>query len=479
MEVALVLNLIAVDLGASNGRVILSKYDGDKIELKEIHKFLNGSERVNGNMYWDILGLFHDIKKGVMQAGRQVKEIKSMGIDTWGVDYGLLDIKDNLLANPYHYRDSRTDDLYAEIFEKVPRDVVYNETGIQFMQLNTLVQLYADLKYRPWILENANSLLFTPDLLNFFFTGEKYNEYTMASTSQIFNPVKNKWSEKLLDRLNLPLDIFQDIIQPGQNIGGILPVVKDDCGLSGDIDLIAVGSHDTASAVAATPLFNSDNSIYLSSGTWSLLGMELDKPIINSDTLRENFTNELGVEKKVRFLKNITGLWLIQECKHSWDKVGKEYSYQEIGEAAAQDHGNIFKIDPNDSRFLNPDDMPNEIINYIKETGQKEPESIGEMARGIYESLAQYYNDIISTLERLTDKETETVHMVGGGINAEILCQFTADYTERRVVAGPAEATAIGNIITQLMAAGEIANLEEGRQLVRNSIDLKEYLPHQ
>lgn len=471
------LNLIAADLGASNGRVILGNYNGDKIEIEEIHKFTNGPERVTGSQYWDILRLFHEIKSGLRKASKRVGEIKSMGIDTWGVDYGLLDSMDNLLGNPYHYRDSRTDNLLAEIFKIVPKEYIYQETGIQFMQLNTLVQLYADLKYRPWVLENTRSLLFTPDLLNFFFTGSKYNEYTIASTSQIFNPTANKWSKELLNRLNLPIDIFRDIIHPGERIGKILSGVKDDCGLPSSIDLIAVGSHDTASAVAATPLINPDNSAYLSSGTWSLLGMELDKPIINSNSLRENFTNELGVEHKVRFLKNITGLWLIQECKHSWDKAGHNYSYQEIGEAAAEAKGEIFEIDPNDARFMNPEDMPTEIIQYIKDTGQKQPGDFGEMARGIYESLAKSYNDVITTLEGLTDKNIETIHMVGGGINAEILCQFTADYTKRRVAAGPAEATALGNIITQLMAAGEISSLEEGRELVRNSINIKEYLP--
>lgn len=471
------LNLIAVDLGASNGRVVLGKYDGNKIDLEEIHKFPNGPERINGQQYWNILGLFHEIKTGLFAADKKEGELQSLGIDTWGVDYGLLDKKDNLLTNPYHYRDSRTDDLPEELFDKVGREFIYNQTGIQFMQLNSIFQLYADLKYRPWVLKNAESLLFTPDLLNFFFTGEKYNEYTIASTSQLFNPLENRWGEELLESLDLPIDIFQEIIQPGNVLGKILPEVRDDIGLGSNLDVVATGSHDTASAVAATPFTDPQNSIFLSSGTWSLLGMELDSPIINKDTLRENFTNELGVGKKVRFLKNISGLWLIQECKRSWDKAGEEHSYQEIGEKAAEARGNIFKLDPNDDRFLNPEDMPAEIMNYLEETGQEKPGNWPEMARGIYESLALYYNDVIDTLEGLTGRNIETINMVGGGINAELLCQFTADFTNRKVVAGPAEATATGNIIAQLMAAGEVVNLEEGRELVKNSVELKEYIP--
>ncbi|MDI3548833.1 MAG: rhamnulokinase [Halanaerobiales bacterium] len=472
------LNVLAFDMGASNGRAILGKYDGNQIELEVLHKFPNGPERLNGELYWDILRLFHEIKTGLHKAENQTdSNLVSLAIDTWGVDYGLLDKNDNLLSNPYHYRDSRTDGMVEEVFGKVPKEKVYQQTGIQTIQLNTLFQLYADLKYRPWILNNASTLLFTPDLLNFFLTGEKFNEYTISSTSQFFNPKKNEWVSVILEELGIPTRILQQIVYPGERIGKLLDDIKEECGIKEELTVIAVGSHDTASAVAATPFEKRENSVFLSSGTWSLLGMELDSPLINEKTLEENFTNELGVARKVRFLKNISGLWLIQECKRCWARDGLELSYAEISEAATKARPFIFRLNPDDPRFLNPTDMPATIKEYCKETGQEVPEDYGEMARGIYESLAFSYKDVIEKLENLTDRKIETINMVGGGIQAEILCQFTANITGKRVLTGPVEATAMGNIITQLMALGEIADLEEGRELVRRSIELKEFLP--
>lgn len=472
------LNLLAFDLGASNGRAILGKYDGKKLHLDEIHKFSNGPEKVSGSLYWDVLRFFKEIKKGLQAAADKTGNgISSLGIDTWGVDYALLDKSCSLISNPYHYRDSRTEGLLDEILDIIPPEEIYEATGIQFMQLNTLVQLYADLKYRPWLLKEAESLLFIPDLLNFFMTGKKYNEYTIASTSQFYNPLEDRWVDEILSRLNLPAGLTQDIIHPGSIIGNVTDEVMEDCGLTGKIKVVAVGSHDTASAIAATPLEDREKSIYISSGTWSLLGMELDRPVINKESLGENFTNECGVGRKITFLKNLSGLWLIQECKRIWNKDNPDLSYQQISREAGKAVSNRFVLDPDDPSFLNPDDMPAAIRDYCKKTEQYIPCTYGEMARGIYESLALNYHRVIKKLEKLFNTKIDTINMVGGGIRAELLCQFTADVTGKKVVAGPVEATATGNILAQLMAKGEIRDLEEGRALVKRSVHLKEYYP--
>ncbi|MFP4016524.1 MAG: rhamnulokinase, partial [Halanaerobiales bacterium] len=325
-------------------------------------------------------------------------------------------------------------------------------------------------------LENTSAILFIPDLVNYFLTGEKFNEYTIASTSQLYNPVCNSWSTMIFKKLGLPEEAMQEIVFPGTVIGGLLKGIRDECDIHSDLAVMSVGSHDTASAVAATPLLD-ENSVFLSSGTWSLLGMELDRPLINLNSLKENFTNEMGVGRRVRFLKNITGLWLIQECKRIWEREGKGLSYSDISKAANQAEAFKYRLDPDDPVFLNPENMPRTIRDYCQENNQTPPETIGEVARGIYESLAFSYKDVIEKIEKLLNKSVQNIHMVGGGIKAEILCQYTANISGRSVFAGPVEATAMGNIITQLIGSSEINSLEEGRTLVRNSIELKEYLP--
>ncbi|MFW6270223.1 MAG: rhamnulokinase [Bacillota bacterium] len=469
--------VLAFDIGASNGRAILGTYEGKEIELEVIHKFSNGAEKAGEDQFWDILKLLREVKTGLKKAGEREDKIDSIAIDTWAVDYGLLDNNNSLMSNPYFYRDSRTDNLVEEVTGILSREEIYEKTGIQFMQINTLYQLYADKKLRPWILENADSMLFIPDLLNFFLTGKKYNEYTNVSTSQMFNPVKEEWVESIFEHLDIPVNIVNDLIYPGEKIGELTPDIKNECALEGDIPVMAVGSHDTASAVAATPFQNREKSIYISTGTWCLLGMELDEPFINKESSQENFTNELGVEKRVRFLKNICGLWLIQESKKSWEKQGLELSYDDIEEAAEKAGPAEFKIDPNDDKFLNPEDMPKAIREYCRETGQNIPRNYGEMARGIYESLAESYDKLINKLENMLEVNIETINMVGGGIRDELLCQFTATATGRKVITGPVEATAMGNILVQLMALGEIENLDKGREVIKNSVSLKNYYP--
>lgn len=471
------LNLLAFDLGASNGRAIVGQYDGERLNLIEVHKFPNGPQNVHGHIYWNILDLFAQIKTGLVKACAAVDgKIDCMAIDTWGVDYGLLDANDSLLANPYHYRDKRTDGLLDEIFAKISAEEIYANTGIQFMQINTLVQLYAERRWRPWVLDNARSMLFIPDLLNFFLTGQKYNEYTISSTSQLLNPTTFAWVERIFKVLDVPIDLMQPLVFPGAVIGTLTDQIKAETGISYDIPVIAVGSHDTASAVAAVPLTASETSIYISSGTWSLLGMELEKPVINEHSRRENFTNEGGVGKTVRFLKNISGLWLIQECRRIWQRDGLALTWDQISQAAEQAPLKAL-IDPDDPRFLNPDNMPEAIVAYCRETGQAVPDTYGEIARCVYESLAASYQKTITKLEEMIGRKIETIHMVGGGIQAEILCQFTANATKRKVITGPIEATAMGNMLGQLMAKGEINSLEEGRGLIRSSVVLKTYLP--
>lgn len=471
------LNLLAFDLGASNGRAIVGQYDGERLNLIEVHKFPNGPQNVHGHIYWNILDLFAQIKTGLVKACAAVDgKIDCMAIDTWGVDYGLLDANDSLLANPYHYRDKRTDGLLDEIFAKISAEEIYANTGIQFMQINTLVQLYAERRWRPWALDNARSMLFIPDLLNFFLTGQKYNEYTISSTSQLLNPTTFAWVERIFKVLDVPIDLMQPLVFPGAVIGTLTDQIKAETGISYDIPVIAVGSHDTASAVAAVPLTASETSIYISSGTWSLLGMELEKPVINEHSRRENFTNEGGVGKTVRFLKNISGLWLIQECRRIWQRDGLALTWDQISQAAEQAPLKAL-IDPDDPRFLNPDNMPEAIVAYCRETGQAVPDTYGEIARCVYESLAASYQKTITKLEEMIGRKIETIHMVGGGIQAEILCQFTANATKRKVITGPIEATAMGNMLGQLMAKGEINSLEEGRGLIRSSVVVKTYLP--
>ena len=470
------LNLLAFDFGSSSGRAILGRYDGEKIKLEEILKFRDGVKFINNNCYWDVLRLYNKIILGIKKAVEITgNNLTSIGIDTCGVDYGLLDKKNNLLTYPHFYRDNRTDGLLDEVLSIIPKEEIYNETGIQFMQINTLVQLYSDLKLRPWILENAESLLFIPDLLNFFLTGKKYNEYTIASTSQMYNPKKEEWANIIIEKLKLPSNIMQNIIYPGNEIGDLLESVKKECSIKGKLPVIAVGSHDTASAIAGTPLNNRDNSVYISCGTWSLLGMELTSPVINEASMEGNFTNELGLEKTTRFLTNITGLWLIQQCKKKWNKQGLNLSFQKISESAAKAKPEQFRLDVNDPCFINPQDMIDAITNYCKRTGQKPPQDYATITRGIYESLAWNYKLYIKRLENIVSVKIKNINMVGGGIQAESLCQFTANTTGKKVIAGPVNATAMGNILAQLLAKGEITNLYEGRQIIKKSVDLKEY----
>jgi rhamnulokinase len=466
---------LAFDFGASSGRAILSKFDGKTIELEEIYRFSNEPVRICGHFYWDLLRLFHELKNGLKKAAAKEVKISSIGIDTWGVDYGLLDKDDNLLSTPLHYRDTRTDHMLEEMKKVLPYEEIYNSTGIQYLQFNSLYQLYADLKQRPHLLKEAKSLLFMPDLFSFFLTGSKYSEYTIASTSQMLNAEKKDWDHELLDKLGLPTDILQKIVMPGNIIGRLSKEVQEEVGL-GDIPVIAIGGHDTASAVAGAPL-EGENKVFLSSGTWSLLGLECGSPIINEASLRYNFTNEGGVENTIRFLKNINGTWLLQQLRHSWSQHVEKVGFPEIIEAARNAKYKNYIIHPNDKKFMAPLNMASAIEEYCVENGEGKPEGLGELAMAVYNGLVFEYMRTVRSLEEITGKEVDTINIIGGGIQDEFLCQLTANATGKKVLAGPVEASAFGNIIMQLMALDELKSLQEGRSIIKNSCNQKLYVP--
>lgn len=466
---------LAFDFGASSGRLMLSKYDGEKITIEEIYRFPNEPVRMGGRLYWDFLRLFHELKNGLRIAASKGIQIHSIGIDTWGVDYGLLDKNDELIFNPVHYRDSRTNGVLEIIENVIPFEEIYKMTGIQFLEFNTIFQLYVDLKSRKELLNEAKTLLFMPDLFNFYLTGEKYNEYTIASTSQMLNAWKKDWAYDLIDKLQLPKNILQTIIMPGKIIGYLSKEIQEETGLK-NIPVIAVGSHDTASAVAGTPLEN-DNSVYLSCGTWSLLGVESDSPIINEKSLKYNFTNEGGVEGRIRFLKNINGLWIIQQLKKNLEERGIIMHFSEISKLASQSRNNKFIINPDDKLFMSPPDMIEAIKTYCVKTEQGKPEEIADIARAAYNGITKQYQINIYHIEDIIGRNIEIINMVGGGIQDKFLCELTANMTGKKVVTGPVEAAIFGNIMVQLIALGFIKDLEEGRKIIKNSVFQEEYWP--
>jgi rhamnulokinase len=454
---------LAFDFGAESGRALLGSLAGGKLVVEELHRFPNTPVRVLGALYWDTLRLWHEIQHGIGVAARERKlALDGIGIDTWGVDYGLLGADGALIDNPRHYRDSRTNGMMEKLFETVPRDQVFGYTGIQFMQLNTLYQLYAQKLAGAPALGAARRLLNMPDLFNYWLTGVAKSEITIASTTQFFNPRDMNWSMEMLKRLDLPCEILGELVPPGTLLGKMLEPPYT--------PVYATAGHDTAAAVAAVPAEGGDNWCYVSSGTWSLMGLELDAPVINAESLALNFTNEVGAAGKIRLLKNIAGLWLLQECRRAWMEDGAEYSYEQLAGMAAAAKPFTATIDPD--AFSEPGEMPRKISDYCSQTGQEPPQTHGEFARTILESLALRYRYVMESLETLGKRKIEVIHIVGGGSRNALLNQFVADCTGRRVVAGPSEATAIGNILVQAMGAGEMATLDEVRAVVRSSFPL-------
>jgi rhamnulokinase len=457
---------LAFDFGASSGRLMMSSFDGSQIRLEELHRFPNEPVRLGGGYYWDFLRLFHELKIGLKKTAAKKIDIASIGIDSWGVDYGLLDRNDKLLANPYHYRDSRTDGLFEEVNKLIPYEEMQRITGLQYLQFNTIYQICADLKYRKKIFKEAKTMLFIPDLFGYFLTGNKVSEYTIASTSQMMDANKKTWAKDMLKKLGLPVNLLQDIIMPGELIGDLTSEIQEETGLAA-VPLFAVGSHDTASAVAGTPLY-SKSSAYLSCGTWSLLGIESSTPIINELSLKYNFTNEGGVENKIRFLKNINGLWLIQQLKKVWNESGKNISYGQIAKLAAK-VDEPFALNPNADDFGASLNMVAAIQQYCQKAGQKVPQTIGEVARAAYNGITEQYKNTINEIEEIAQSKIDVINMVGGGIQDEFLCNLTAKATGKRVVAGPVEAAVLGNIIVQLISLGEIENIAQGREIIKHS----------
>lgn len=467
----------AVDLGAESGRTIAGRFDGAKLSLEVAHRFPNTPTRAGGTFYWDILRLWSDIGDGLGKIA-PLGELSGIGVDTWGVDFGLLDKDDGLLGNPVHYRDARNDGMIDFAAQIVPKSEIYARTGLQFLSFNTLFQLLALQKAESAQLAAAKSLLFVPDLLHFWLCGAKSNEYSIASTSQMLDARTRDWDLGLLNRFDLPTEILGEIVAPGTVLGGVRADVAARLGLKTSTPVIAPGAHDTASAIVAVPWQSGGNAAYLSSGTWSLMGLELAQPLISAQSELLGFTNEGGAGGTIRFLKNIAGLWLVQECKRAFARAGEEFSYAELTALAAQTESDGPFVEPDDARFAAPLSMPDQIRNYCHETGQNAPESVGAIVRCCLDSLALKYRWTFEKLASLRGAKLDRLHIVGGGTQNELLCQLTADCLGVPVVCGPVEATAAGNILVQAMARGEIAGLDEIRAVVRASFELQTYAPN-
>ncbi|MBQ4516862.1 MAG: rhamnulokinase [Clostridia bacterium] len=469
--------VLAFDFGASSGRAMLFTFDGKKLEIEEMHRFSNDPVMINGSYHWDVLRLFFEIKKGItktLNAGH--KDIEAIGIDTWGVDYGLFDENGKLLGNPYHYRDERTNGMIDLADKKVGKKYIFDQTGIQFSFFNTLFQLMAAKEQKDSTLPMAKKLLFIPDIFNYFLTGVMKNEYTEASTSMMLNPHTKKWNKELLDKLEIPSDILCDIIEPGTVLGELSDEICEELGCP-KIPVIAVGSHDTASAVASVPVIEDYSYAYISTGTWALMGAELDAPSVTEHSFKYDFTNEGGVCGKIRFLKNIMGLWIIQECRRQWEREGKELSFDDLENAAWGAAPFESFIDPDYHDFATPGNMPQKIRNFCEKTGQKIPQTEGEVIRCAAQSLAMKCRMVADALEDVQGKKLEAVHMLGGGIKDTMVTSFVSNATGKRVIAGPVEATSTGNAVLQLMALGKISSLTEARTIIRDSFPIKVYEP--
>lgn len=466
--------VLAFDFGASSGRAIIGCFDGDKITLEEVHRFSNDPVSVGGTVYWDVLRLFYEIKQGIIKA-KIAGGFDSIGIDTWGVDFGLIDSEGKLMENPVHYRDARTVGLVDEAFKTMPKEKLYGITGIQFMELNTLFQLISLKKYRPWMLERADKMLFMPDLFGYMLTGKMCAEYSIASTSQLIDLDKRTWSKKILDAFGIKESVFAPLVQPGTVLGELSKEICEECGVD-PVPVISVCGHDTQSAITSVPCEDGDFA-FLSSGTWSLFGTELDKPIVNETSMNINITNEGGFDGSTGFLKNIIGLWLIQESRRQWKREGKEYSYADLEKLALAAEPFKCFIDPDAPEFVPHGNIPERVREFCRKTGQYVPETVGEIMRCIYESLAMKYRLTFEKLRECTERDYPVIHVIGGGTKDGLLCQMTANSCDRTVKAGPIEATVMGNVAVQLMSDGSVKNIGQARKIVADSSELKTFEP--
>lgn len=473
---------LGFDLGASSGRAIVGLLEKNQLKLDEIYRFSNGGIKISESLYWDVLRLYQKIRKGLRKySDKYGSELQGIGIDTWGVSFVLLDKNDELVGMVNHYRDKRAENMYNEIFKIISKEEIFNQTGIQFMVVNSLVHLFSMVHNESPQLSITKTLLMLPDYFNFLLTGRKVSEYSIATTSQLFNPVKNDWAYGIIKKLGFKTDWFCKIIQSGTIIGSLKEDITEDTNLTAKTKLIAVLSHDTGSAVGAVPVdmikYQQGEWAYLSAGTWCLIGVELDKPILDDKALNYNFTNEGGINNTIRFLKNITGLWIIQECKRIWDNEGLNLSWETITTQAKRASAFQYFIDPNDPLFTNPPDMINAIKEFCRIHNQKPPESVGEISRTVFESLAFKYREVLEMIEEIIGKKIKIIHIIGGGSKNELLNQFTANILNIPAKAGPSEATVIGNILVQALALGDIKDVTELRNVVINSFPIKEYNP--
>lgn len=464
---------LAFDLGAESGRAVLGRVHAGRITTEEVHRFPNEPVEYGGSLHWDAPRLWLEMRKALCKV--EQAELSGIGVDTWGVDYALMGERGELLQNPFHYRDKRTDRMMEQVFQTLSKEEIYRETGIQFMPINTLYQLCAE-RESPQLLKAARTLLTMPDLFHYWLTGKACCEFTNATTTQMVNACSRTWSKVLFQKLDLPFDLPAEIVEPGTVIGALSLQAASGTALAGT-PVIAPGSHDTASAVAAVTA--REGTAFLSSGTWSLVGTELDAPVINSDSLRLNFTNEGGVCGTTRLLKNVMGLWMLQCCRSCWSGQGKEYSYTELMDLAVREPAFRHLVDPNDESFLHPASMPEAIDTFCAKTQQPKPSGPGAYVRAILESLALKYAAVIGEIEQLTQRPITAVRVIGGGSKNRLLNQFTADAAGRRVIAGPVEATALGNLAIQMLATGEASSLADARALIDRSFATEVFEPRE
>jgi rhamnulokinase len=480
-------NYLALDMGAESGRGMMGTLLDGKLELKEVHRFQTGAtslptkypqvaeqKNLSDRSYvWDFIRFWCDVKESIQQASKLAR-ISSVGVDTWGVDFALLDRDGLLLSTPFHYRDERTDGMMDEAFARMPKETIYDITGIQFMQLNTIFQLLSMVVHDSQILKAADKFLMVPDLIHYWLTGKAVAEFTEATTTQIFDTRKGEWSQQIISAMGFPQHLFPQVVMPGTVLGPLRVSVAEELG--SDMQVVAPPTHDTGCAVAAVPAEN-DDFIWISSGTWSIVGMNAPQPVINPESFHNNFTNEGGAVGNFRFSKNVMGLWLVQQCRRKWQKEGKDLSYTELTNLARKAPAFTTLVDPDYSGFLKVDDMIEQIHDYCALTEQPFPQTEGEMVRAILQGLALRYRFVIEQLEQMSGKHVSTIHIVGGGTQNTLLNQFTADATGKKVITGPIEATAIGNIVTQAIAMGDIADWQAGADVIRGSFPIEEYLP--
>lgn len=470
-------SFLAVDLGAESGRVFSGAFTGEKMALREVHRFSNTPVRLPDGLYWDALHIFEEVKTALAKAASHTGRIESVGTDSWGVDFALLDASGAMLGNPRHYRDSRAQGMVERACELVAKEEIYGTTGIQFMRINTLCQLLAMREQDSPLLGAADTLLMIPDLINYWLSGEKSCEHTNATTTQLYDPRSGEWAKSLIEDLGIPKHVFGEVARPATTLGRLLPEVAEETGLKG-LPVVAVASHDTAAAVAAVPA-SGDDFAYISSGTWSLVGVETDAPVTTQEAMEANFTNEGGFGGRTRFLKNVMGLWILQECRKEWSRAGRDYSYEELERLAREASAPGPLIDPDHPEFLAPGDMSPRLRRFCEMTGQEVPDSPGGISRCVLESLALKYALVLEQAQKITGKRVETVHAVGGGSQNALLCQLTAETTRLPVVAGPIEATALGNAMVQAFAKGYVGSLEDIRRVVGRSVEPKTYEPRE